>query len=32
MTAETIEVKAMADRQMNSRINVVREELSANAT
>jgi hypothetical protein len=32
MTAETIEAKVMADRQMNSRMNMVREELSANAT
>jgi hypothetical protein len=32
MMAETVEVKAMADRQMNSRMNVVEEELSADAT
>jgi hypothetical protein len=32
MTAETVEVKLMADRQINNRRSMVREELSANAT
>jgi hypothetical protein len=32
MMAETVEVKTMADRQTNSRMNVVEEELSADAT
>jgi hypothetical protein len=32
MMAETIEAKLMADKQTNNRRNVMRDELSANAT